>query len=151
MCLPRIYPSKKPLLTHFLSLVLTHSFGKMGRTSRAPTSNFPAYLYESVEHHVRVERVAALPRGLDDRVDVLVPEDAVGRVNLRDVAEQPLGVDLAQDRAALQVQQAVQEQLQWNIPSFRFPFPPGLTRKGRSPKKDIKSTGISRTPTTIQP
>ena len=145
MCLLRIYPSKKPLLTHFLSLVLTHSFGKMGRTSRAPTSNFPAYLYESVEHHVRVERVAALPRGLDDRVDVLVPEDAVGRVNLRDVAEQPLGVDLAQDRAALQVQQAVQEQLQWNIPSFRFRFPPSLTRQC------LKTTEISRTQTTIQP
>ena len=113
MCLPRIYPSKKPLLTHFLSLLLTHSFGKMGRTSRAfPFFVLHAYLDESVEHHVRVERVAALPRGLDDRVDVLVPEDAVGRVNLRDVAEQPLGVDLAQDRAALQVQQAVQEQLQ---------------------------------------
>ena len=104
----------------------------MGRTSRAfPFFVLHAYLDESVEHHVRVERVAALPRGLDDRVDVLVPEDAVGRVNLRDVAEQPLGVDLAQDRAALQVQQAVQEQLQWNIPSFRFPFPPGLTRQGR--------------------
>ena len=92
------FPWAPPVLT--LNLV---------KTRRAVLS---LYLDEPVEHHVRVERVSALPGGLDDGVDVLVPEDAVGRVDLGDVAEQPLRVDLVQDRVALQVQQAVEEKLQ---------------------------------------
>ena len=76
------------------------------------------YLDKSVEHHVWVERVSALPRRLDDRVDVLVPEDPVGRVDLRYVAKQPLGVNFVEDRVALQVQQAVEKELRMRN-SFR--------------------------------
>ena len=70
------------------------------------------YLDKSVEHHVWVERIPALPGRLDDRVDILVPEDPVGRVDLRNVAKEPLGVDFVEDRVALQVQQAVEKKLQ---------------------------------------
>ena len=78
------------------------------------------YLDKSIEQHVWVERIAALPRRLDDRVDVLVPEYPVGRVDLRDVAKQPLGVNFVEDRVALQVQQAVEKKLQlWGIFQFQ--------------------------------
>lgn len=66
---------------------------------------------EAVDHHVRVERLAGLPRPLHHGIDVLVPEDAVCREDLGDVAEELLRVDLGQDVIALQVAQAVQEQL----------------------------------------
>ncbi len=42
---------------------------------------------------------------------MLLPEHPVCLVDLRGVAEEPLGVDLGQDAARLEVQQAVQEQL----------------------------------------
>ena len=78
------------------------------------------YLDKPIEQHVWVERIAALPRRLDDRVDVLVPEDPVGRVDLRYVAKQPLGVNFVEDRVALQVQQAVEKKLQlWGIFQFQ--------------------------------
>ena len=43
--------------------------------------------------------------------DVVVPEAAVCRVDLWDVAEQLLAVNLAQNQTVLQVAQTVEEQL----------------------------------------
>ena len=47
-----------------------------------------------------------------------MPEDPVGRVDLRYVAKQPLGVNFVEDRVALQVQQAVEKELRMRN-SFR--------------------------------
>ncbi len=66
---------------------------------------------KSLQYDVGIERLSGLARNLHHHVEVLVPEHAVGRVDLGDVAEQPLRVDLRQDRVVLQVAQAVEEEL----------------------------------------
>ncbi len=69
------------------------------------------YLHETLQQHVRIERLPRCPRLLHHWRQVLLPEHPVCLVDLRGVAEEPLGVDLRQDAARLEVQQAVQEQL----------------------------------------
>lgn len=76
-----------------------------------PGISCSTYPEEAVEEKVGVEHPPGLSAGTQHRQHVRPPEQSVGAVDLRDVAEQPCLVYLCQDIGRLQVRQTRQEQL----------------------------------------
>lgn len=70
-----------------------------------------AYPNEALLHQDRIEGLSSLPGHGEHWHDVVMPKDSVGRVNLRDVAEQLLRVDLGEHHVILKVAQAIEEEI----------------------------------------
>ena len=70
------------------------------------------YLQKSFLHLTRIERFPAFTRRRQHGHNVVVPEDAIGRVNLGNIAKQPFRVNLRQHQIILQIAKTIEKQLQ---------------------------------------